>query len=126
MKSRYRLYFGTLAAMLGSFSFIINRKRYPGFSLRQLGMKTALDLGMLGILAFIPLLTPLLVVWSTMWIAGQVKWKDNVWQSIGLFFTGLSLGWLASRALEVILVAGLFSVDLFTGRFVRNFRELQT
>jgi len=122
LRTRFRAYFVSLAFVLGTISFIVNRRRYPEMSLGHVLLKATADLGIVGILGLVPVLTPLLVVWSVSWILGMLKGDGPVKSTIG-FFLGLILGAVSSYVLEVVLVLGIVSSDLLTGRFLTYFRR---
>jgi len=115
MKSIIAFWTGALA-VLGGLLFWRNKKKYRAHSAVWLLGKTVVELLVLGLTAaFLP---ALLIVWLVTWVTRPIKtpWVRTV---VGVL-TGVTFGFLSNIAVEILLLLGVFSIDMKTGAHERT------
>jgi hypothetical protein len=103
-------------ATLGGLLFWRNKRKYARKSVPWLLGKSAVELLILGLTAaFSP---ALLIVWLVTWVTRPIEtpWLRTV---IGVL-TGVTFGFLSNVAVEVLLILGVFSIDMKTGSHERS------
>lgn len=121
--ARWRAVVGAVCGLTVIATFVVNRRRYPKESLIFVAKKTALDVSVLGLLCAFPVLTPLLITFTVMWLMSFLK-LDGVYEKVAAFFSGMALGFLSLYVLEVVIGLGIFSVNVFTGRFLEEWYKV--
>jgi hypothetical protein len=117
---KWRIWLLTLSFLTGLTSFFLNKRRYPDRSPMFWLLKTIADTSLVSVLCAFPILTPLVVIFSTMWFINKLKLTE-VPGAIAAFFMSMLLSSMIGRALEVILLLGVLSIDIVTGRFLKEY-----
>jgi len=114
LAARYKLFWAACIATLCGLAFWKNSKRYPGKSkLWRLG-KSAIDTGLVLLLAvYAP---ALLLMYVVIWLTSP--FKNKIMQSTAAFASILAVSHLAGIVFEAVAVFGVFAVDLLTGQVV--------
>jgi hypothetical protein len=100
----------------------LNRRagKYRGESKLWVAGKSVVDTSLVCLLAiFCP---PLLIAYSVLWLVQLVS-DDPIWKTTFSVIAGISLAAIGGRLLEAVLVVGLFSIDIVTGRFLHHWRR---
>ncbi len=123
--TKWQIWWASLVACAGFVCAAMNTKRYPDKSFPWILGKTLLDLSVVFTLCLVPALTPLMIAFIVMWSIHRMK-LNGVYATVVGFFTGLLLSTLAGRILEIVFFLGVWSVEVFTGRLLRNWKEYAT
>lgn len=109
--------FWTVAlALLGGLLFWRNKRKYRHKSPWWLLGKSSVELLVLGLTAaFLP---ALLIVWLVTWVTRPIArpWVRTV---VGVL-SGIAFGFLSNVAVEVLVLLGVFSIDMKTGTHDRS------
>jgi len=119
---RARVYLGVFGTVAFLAAVVANRRRYPEMAPWQVVAKSCADFSLVAILAAIPLLTPLLIGWTVMWLMERIR-QDAPFRLLTAFGLSLVLGFLASWCLEALILLGVVGIDVFSGTFLRKLRE---
>src|ERR1035441_299033 len=115
--TNWKVYWGALFASHFAVSLWRNNRKYKERSRWFRLGKAFLDAALVALLAaFCPsLLIAYCVLWATQFIPG-----DNVIKTTCSVVAGLSFTLIGGFFLEVLLVLGVFAIDLVTGKFFRS------
>lgn len=117
---KWRVYWTSLILLLLGVSLLYNKRKYPDKSTFWLLWKSAADCGLIGFLAW--LCPALLIAFISMWVLEHVK-TDSILKTIAGVLTGLGLSALAGWFLEVILLLGIFGINIFTSKWLENWKR---
>ena len=104
-------FWATAIAVLGGLLFWRNRTKYQSKSSAWLLGKSGVELLILFLTAaFMP---ALLIVWLVVWATRSI---ENPWlRTILGVVTGIVFGFVSNVAVEVLVILGVFSIDMKTG-----------
>jgi len=118
--NKWHAYWAVLAAAMLAVNFWRNRRKYRGESRLWVAGKSFADTSLVCLLAvFCP---PLLIAYSVLWLVQFVS-EDPLWKTTFSVVAGISLAAIGGWFLEAVLIVGLFSIDIVTGRFLRHWRR---
>ena len=118
--TKWHAYWAGLAGAMLAVNFWRNRRKYRGESELWVAGKSVVDTSLVCLLAiFCP---PLLIAYSVLWLVQFVS--DNpLWKTTFSVIAGISLAAIGGWLLEAVLIVGLFSIDVVTGRFLHHWRR---
>jgi len=117
--SKWHAYWIGLAAALLAVNFWRNRRKYRVESRLWCTGKSLADTSLVCLLAvFCP---PLLIAYSVLWLAQFVS-DEPIWKTTFSILAGISLAAVGGWFLEIVIVIGLFAVDLVTSRFLHHWK----
>lgn len=118
--SKWHAYWAGIAAAMLAVNFWRNRRKYREESRRWCVGKSVVDTSLVCLLAvFCP---PLLIAYSVLWLAQFIS-DEPIWKTTFSVIAGISLAAVGGWFLEVVLIVGLFAIDLVTGRFLYHWRR---
>lgn len=111
MVKRWKVFWFSVWAILFGGIFARNYIKYKDHSIWWLFFKSLTDLSVLGLFSIFA--TPLLIAADVLWIQSffSKKWQKFTFGTIAAIVLGL----LSELYMEVLVVIGIFSVDLKTG-----------
>ena len=115
--TNWKVYWGALFASLFTVSLWHNNRKYKERSRWFRLGKAFMDAALVSLLATFcpPLLIAYCVLWATQFIPG-----DSVIKTTCSVVAGLSFTLIGGFFLEVLLVLGVFAIDLVTGKFFHH------
>jgi hypothetical protein len=115
--TNWKVYWGALFASLFAVSLWRNNRKYRERSRWFRLGKAFMDAALVSLLATFcpPLLIAYCVLWATQFIPG-----DHVIKTTCSVVAGLSFTLIGGFFLEVLLVLGVFAIDLVTGKFFHH------
>lgn len=118
---KWKLYWASMISIMVGLVFWKNHRLYPGKGYTWWITKTVVEAG---ILVIVTMYAPvLLVVYGSMWITESINIKSNKLK-IGLgVLIGMMLALLADLVLEVLVVLGIFSIELVSRDFIKYYLE---
>jgi hypothetical protein len=118
--TKWHAYWAGLAGAMLAVNFWRNRRKYCGESKLWVAGKSFADTSLVCLLAvFCP---PLLIAYSVLWLVQFVS-DDPLWKTTFSVIAGVSLAAIGGWLLEAVLIVGLFSIDVVTGRFMHHWRR---
>ena len=108
----WMLFWATVIAALGGLLFWRNGRKYQSNSTLWLLSKSAIEVVLLvGAAAYLP---GLLIAWGVLWAVRPIQ-RPWVKATAGVVF-GMLFGFFSNVALELLVLVGVFSIDLKTGQ----------
>ena len=118
--NKWHAYWIGLAGAMLAVNFWRNHRKYRGESRPWVAGKSLADTSLVCLLAiFCP---PLLIAYSVLWLVQFVS-DDPLWKTTFSVIAGISLAAIGGWLLEAVLIVGLFSIDVVTGRFLHHWRR---
>ena len=118
--TKWHAYWAGLAGAMLAVNICRNRRKYRGESRLWVAGKSLADTSLVCLLAiFCP---PLLIAYSVLWLVQFVS-DDPLWKTSFSVIAGISLAAIGGWLLEAVLIVGLFSIDVVTGRFMHHWRR---
>ena len=118
--TKWHAYWAGLVGAMLAVNIWRNRRKYYGESRLWVAGKSVADTSLVCLLAiFCP---PLLIAYSVLWLVQFVS-DDPIWETTFSVIAGISLAAIGGWLLEAVLIVGLFSIDIVTGRFLHHWRR---
>ena len=118
--NKWHAYWAGLAGAMLAMSFWRNHRKYRGEPRLWVAGKSFADTTLVGLLAVF--CAPLLIAYSVMWLVQFVS-DEPIWKTTFSVIAGVSLVAVGGWLLEAVLIVGLFSIDIVTGRFLHHWRR---
>jgi hypothetical protein len=118
--TKWHAYWAGLAAAMLAVNIWRNHRKYCGESKLWVAGKSFADTSLVCLLAIFCL--PLLIAYSVLWLVQFVS-DAPLWKTTFSVVAGISLAAIGGWLLEAVLIVGLFSIDVVTGRFLHHWRR---
>ena len=115
-------FLSVLIAAVSGLLFWRNSQRYPSKTILWRALKSAIELGLVLLTAL--RLPMLLISWCCLWLTRPIQ-TPWIKVTVGVI-AGTVLGFMSMYVLELLILAGVFSVDEITGDregFLMNLRK---
>ena len=119
LSTRYKLFWIACGASLLGLAYWKNTKSYPLMKWYNRFIKSGIDTG---IVILMGLYAPaLLLMYVVIWLTSPFKNKTA--QVTAGFAAGLAVSHIAGVLFEVVMIAGIFAVDLVTGQVLARMQK---